>query len=119
MLSFFAEIVAHLRHVAVAHGARGDIVAVDRVLHQRDAAILGGNGRAVDAQFAVGEGDDLFAPVAAEVGDLLDAALNARSERDERAVFPFADRATAAAGAEAAAARARRGLNCNFNKSNY
>ena len=78
--SRLAEIVAHLGHVAVAHRAWGVVVAVDWFLQERHAVIRGGNRCAVDAQSAVGKCDNLFVLVAAEVGDVLYCALNARGE---------------------------------------
>ena len=48
----------------------GDTQSIDRIMHERDQTMLGGDRRGEDAKFfAVARGrDDLFAPVAENVG---------------------------------------------------
>src|SRR5262245_15871291 len=67
---------AKLRRKEVPHRFKGGVVAVQTVLHQSDAARGGGNGRGIDAKFALHTCYDLFAPVADNVGQADDAPLD-------------------------------------------
>jgi len=72
-------------------------VAVERVLHERDATVPCGNIRAVDVQPVLRLRDDRLAPAAVQVGDVLQRATCLADPRtlpfgDHAGAVPFAQR---------------------------